>query len=262
MKLLLSHALAIVLIAASYSAAPTIEPVSTDLCKFAPSPDYLVRGSYLVSWDGSRRTFRWTLELLDRQSLVDNLPGPRPDFRLDADVPSEFSASPRDYAGSGWDQGHGAADRNHNRSQAERDATYTIANVMPQSPNLNRGTWARLESHVRDLARVPGTRRLWCVTAPAWLSDSSYFANGKLVSSLRVKLIGKSEVWVPSHCCKAICIERDDGTLTLAAWVLPNVEDAPADYDKFRVTTNAFERAVGIDAWHGIVNEDILESNR
>lgn len=237
----------------------TPAPVDADLCRYAPSGDYLARGDYLVAFDGSRRTFRWALEMLSRQSLTGTA-GPRPGFKADPDIPQEFAVADRDYDGALYDRGHGAPDADHLRTREYQVATYTLANVMPQNPNLNRGTWGRLEQYVRDVARAPGVRRVFVVTAPAWISDGSYQSNGVTVSTMRVKMIGRAEVWVPNFCAKSCLIEYDDGHFTALSYLVPNRDDAKAKFDEYRVSVNRIESVVGLNLWKGIPGEEALES--
>lgn len=235
--------------------ATQAEPVPDDLCRFAPTCDYMTRGSYLVSYDGSRRTARWTLELLTRDSLAGAADRSGLDFRADAEVPGEFAADPRDYDGSGWDKGHLARAGNHKQSADDMASTFTIANCMAQHPNMNRGCWKLLEDYVAALAKMEGVRRVWCVTAPAWISPAPSLANGSYVAFLRVRTIGRNAVWVPTHCCKSCLVEMDDGMLSCQAWIVPNVEIVQAKFQEYRATTNEVERAIGLDLWRELPDE-------
>lgn len=242
---------------------PPPAPVDAELCRFAPTPDYLVRGNFLTSYDGSRRVPRWTLEKLTRESLAGDTSRDDQAFYRDPDVPEEFASEVRDYSGSMFDRGHCAAAANHRANERMMEATFTLANVMPQNPNLNRRAWAALEQQVRDLATAEGVRCCWVLTAPAWLSDEPQFVNGAYVSFLRVRTIGKHGVWVPTHCAKALLIERDDGSYQMHAWLLKNGEFTDVRLEKHACTTNAIERACGLNLWADLPDEleERLESS-
>lgn len=67
-----------------------------------------------------------------------------PDERLAPSERSELS----DYARSGYDRGHIApsGDMFDPRSQ---DESFSLANMIPQEPSVNRGIWERIEAGVR-----------------------------------------------------------------------------------------------------------------
>lgn len=234
---------------------PVPLPVDADICRFAPTCDYLSRSNYLVSFDGSRRVPRWTLEKLTRESLAGDASRDQQTFYRDPETPDEFAPEPRDYAGSMFDRGHLAAAANHRASEEAMSATFTLANIMPQNPNLNRRAWAALEQHVRELATAEGVRCCWVVTAPAWLADDPQFVRGAYVSFLQIRTIGKHGVWVPTHCAKALLIEREDGTYQMRSWLMRNGETVDPRLEKHEVTANAIERACGINLWSDLPDE-------
>lgn len=235
---------------------PPIVPVDAELCRFAPTADYLTRGDYLVSFDGSRRVPRWTLELLTRDSLAGTASRDEQTFYRDPETPDEFCPEPKDYAGSMFDRGHLAAAANHRSSDEAMAATFTLANVMPQDANLNRRAWRSLEEHVRELASADGVRRCWVVSAPAWLpADDPQFTRGSYVAFVHVRLIGRRMVWVPTHCAKAVLIERHDGSYQMFAWLMRNGETVDPRLEKHAVTTNRIERACGLNLWADLPNE-------
>jgi DNA/RNA endonuclease G (NUC1) len=59
-------------------------------------------------------------------------------------------ASDNDYAGSGYDQGHLTPAKDHSHNITHLDLTFRWWNCFPQSPSLNRGSWKRLETVVRE----------------------------------------------------------------------------------------------------------------
>ena len=58
----------------------------------------------------------------------------------------------RDYTGSGYDRGHMAPNADFNDTYENALATFFIANIWPQTPNLNRVQWLRTENETRRLA--------------------------------------------------------------------------------------------------------------
>lgn len=56
----------------------------------------------------------------------------------------------KEYLHTGYDQGHLAPSGDFTWSQEVNDETFVLSNMVPQSPNLNRDAWRRLEAHVRN----------------------------------------------------------------------------------------------------------------
>ncbi|CAA6811538.1 MAG: DNA/RNA endonuclease G [uncultured Sulfurovum sp.] len=74
----------------------------------------------------------------------------RPSFHVEKNLLSKDRTSTTDYTNSGYDKGHMAPDAAFDWSQESLDAVYTLANVIPQAPQVNRNSWAKLEAYVRD----------------------------------------------------------------------------------------------------------------
>ena len=58
----------------------------------------------------------------------------------------------RDFTNSGYDRGHMAPNADFNDTNENALLTFFIANVWPQTPNVNRVTWLRTENETRRLA--------------------------------------------------------------------------------------------------------------
>jgi len=58
----------------------------------------------------------------------------------------------RDYTNSGYDRGHMAPNADFNDTYENALMTFFIANIWPQTPNVNRVEWLRTENKTRTLA--------------------------------------------------------------------------------------------------------------
>jgi len=76
----------------------------------------------------------------------------RPRFYEEELIPEEYRAEYSDYTNSGYDRGHMAPDASFDWSIESLEATYSLANIIPQVPEVNRYGWAKLEQYVRDQA--------------------------------------------------------------------------------------------------------------
>ena len=143
----------------------------------------LFGNAFVAQYDGRTRNPRWTLEVMDRESLMypDEIGDfgssaasrkKSPSFSEDEGVPKTFRAKLNDFRNSGFDRGHLAAAGNFVRKQEEKDATFTLANVSPQVGNgFNRDYWARFESFIRNWTREEKHRKakVFVVTGPLFL---------------------------------------------------------------------------------------------
>lgn len=80
----------------------------------------------------------------------------RPSFYVEKELLSKDRISTTDYTNSGYDKGHMAPDASFDWSEESLDAVYTLANIIPQAPQVNRRSWAKLERYVRDKAEELG----------------------------------------------------------------------------------------------------------
>ena len=111
----------------------------------------------------------------------------RPPFFTDKRVQKEFRTTSKDYTKSGYDRGHfGASDASHDWDLKHQKATYSMANIVPQTPFANRYKFIALEKHEREMAVKYG--RLENLTIAFWNN--------------RPKKIGKSQLHVPSAFAK------------------------------------------------------------
>jgi len=86
--------------------------------------------------------------------------GREPQFLVDASV--DGCAAPEDYRHTGFDRGHMAPAGDMKwHPQAMRESFY-MTNISPQSPDLNRGAWKKLEEKCRDRAVVDSALIIVC----------------------------------------------------------------------------------------------------
>lgn len=56
-----------------------------------------------------------------------------------------YATVPDDYTNTGFDRGHLANDASFDWSKESLNETYSMANIVPQYPNVNRKTWLAIE---------------------------------------------------------------------------------------------------------------------
>ena len=130
----------------------------------------------------------WSAEHPTLESLHAARTQPRVNlFHPEAALPPEDRAELEDYARSGYDRGHMTPSGDMPDAHAQ-EQSFSLANVVPQAPMLNRGVWERIESALRRRAEREG--ELYVVTGPVFEGADLQALHGRvLVPSATFKAI-------------------------------------------------------------------------
>ncbi len=103
--------------------------------------DYTLKGARSVSYslDASK------VNLLNIQE--------REDFYTEESIPQLYRSRYSDYTGSGYDRGHLASDASFDWSEEALKSVYSMANIVPQEPDVNRYSWIDTEKLERKKAK-------------------------------------------------------------------------------------------------------------
>lgn len=145
---------------------------------------------FAVLHSGISKTPLWSAEKLTAQRIKQAYSVERDDvFHEETRLPSSDRSELSDYSRSGFDRGHmsPAADMATVSGQNE---SFSLANMIPQSPALNRGLWAKMEGVARSLALQYGD--VFVVTGPAFTGSTIQRLHGR--------------VMVPTYVFKAVYI--------------------------------------------------------
>lgn len=145
-------------------------------------------------------------------------------FYESKDIPSYHRSRNGYYRKSGYDRGHMAAAANHS-SDEEMNHTFSLCNISPQHPVMNRIVWSRLENLTRKL--VAQERRAIVITGPLWMPNKilrgEYGHRDKFLYSHCGIGVPPSIVQVPTHFFKVVYTYSDDNEVqSFAAFVVPN----------------------------------------
>lgn len=196
----------------------------------------LKREGYYSGYDGRLKQSSWVCETISKESIEGSVKRDKFSFTEDRQLPACVRSILKDYSKSGFDRGHMAPAANHCNSQKSMRDTFLLSNMSPQIPNLNRGSWAKLEAYVRGLVYKHGTVEV--ISGPLFLPETR--KDGKKFVSYQV--VGDSNVAVPTHYFKIIRAKRFE-----EAYVMPNriVEGSPP-LDEFLSTVKKVEKLAGI----------------
>lgn len=185
----------------------------------------------------------WVAYLLSKQHS-DNLHNRRNNFRADPAVRSG-SASPSDYANSGYDRGHLAPAADFDFNQEALSESFLMSNISPQLPAFNRGSWKELEELVRS-----------------WASreDSLYIITGPILTD-GLKKIGGNRVSVPDYFYKII-LDARQAEVKMISFLMPNKKSSKALH-QWVVSVDSVEVLSGLDFFPQLPNilEDSLEGS-
>lgn len=178
------------------------------------------RNGYSFSYNEKYEQPNWVQYTITPEDLICEIKAKRKDnFKKDNSVSTE-SATLKDYKGSGYDRGHLKASADESCDQQQMDETFLMSNMSPQDPRFNRGTWKKLESHVRHIALTNDSVRV--------------ITGGDLSDSLDV--IGDNRVGIPKFYFKVLYIFNGVNSDTIG-YYLPNqkieynLEDYVLDVD-------------------------------
>jgi endonuclease G, mitochondrial len=99
-------------------------------------------------------------------------------FHPDDRLPASERAELADYARSGYDRGHIAPSGDMFDPQSQHES-FSLANMIPQEPSINRGIWERIESGVRRMVKSKG--ELFVVTGPLFQGGELQRIGGRVL---------------------------------------------------------------------------------
>lgn len=192
---------------------------------------------FAILHSGQSKTPLYVVERLNRAQLIDAKGEDRADkFYAEARLPSRDRAQLSDYKGSGYDRGHmaPAGDMPNPEAMAQ---SFSLANMVPQAPQLNRGVWAR---------KVEEATRHYVMRASA----DVYVFTGPVFTNVPIMTIGAGRVWVPSHLYKLV---YDPAARRAWAYWAENLDSADV---RKPISYAELVRRVGIDFLPGVTLVD------
>ena len=154
----------------------------------APKQRELCYEAFAILHSGETRTPVFVAERLNRQSILDADEKRSDKFFADARLPRAERSELSDYKGSGYARGH-MAPAGDMPTPAAMAQSFSLANMVPQSPKQNSGPWAKIEKDTRHYAlRAKGD--VYVITGPVFDANSS--------------TIGTNQVRVPSYLFKLV----------------------------------------------------------
>lgn len=212
----------------------------------ACSGTILSKEFYVICYENDRKIPEWVTYHLSAENLKGTA-SRKDDFRPDPALPKGQRAELSDYRNSGYDRGHMAPAADFKRSNIAMSETFLLSNMSPQTPNLNRRTWAELEDEVRSLANSHGN---------IWIFTGSLFLDSNEHPTVPTTFIGTDRVAVPTNFYKVILCQHSPDTYEMFAFVLPNqravLSGTPRDYI---VTVKNVQQLSGLDFFSALPDD-------
>lgn len=196
----------------------------------------MIKPQYALSYNRDTGIPNWVGWQLNSTWLGDT---PRQnDFRPDASLPSNwYRVRPKDYTNSGFDRGHLTSSEDRGRTEEDNSATFLMTNIMPQSPDNNRGPWVQLEKYCRDLVEQGKELYVWA----GGIGEGGTGEKGPLTT------LAEGKVTIPANTWKVILVLDDpedqvtETTRTIAV-IMPNTQGIRTrKWQEYRVSVDEVE---------------------
>jgi endonuclease G len=180
---------------------------------------------YALKHSGITRTPLYSAEYLTRERMLQGKGLKRQSkFFPDSNIPASERAELHHYARSGYDRGHVAPSADMFDLQSQQEC-FSLANMVPQNPENNRGPWEGIESAVRKLAKDRGN--IYVITGPIYQGETERIGGA---------------VMVPAKLYKAV---YDPDRQEAGAYLIDNAADAQPQ----KISVAELEKIVGIDVF-------------
>lgn len=186
---------------------------------------------------------RYIFELLTVDQLTlnsDRVPAKRSSSFFTTTLPNgKLCATNADYLKSGYDRGHMVPAGDFVWNKVLKDETFLYTNINPQSPALNRGIWANLESRIRNEVIKH--------------SENAYVVTGAIFNPTCLVKIGPDSLCVPISYFKIVYFESRK---VMYAFLFDNmVNSYEGNITNFQVSVDFIEQITGEDFFDLLDNE-------
>lgn len=160
-----------------------------------------------------------------------------PGFYPETDLPEQYQTRSKLYTNSGYDRGHLAPAADFKRDRKAMYDSFTMANVAPQWPSVNRGKWQQLEDSVRLYSKYV---------------DTLYVITGTIIQE-PIKKLQNTNITIPMYFYKAILGKSGRYYKVSCAWIVNNSMSKVSK----RITINELEKIVGRNLFYKKNNETV-----
>lgn len=186
--------------------------------------------SYDACYNYGLKATLWVAQKMSKSDLIK--PGHDRDgirFYEEQSIPKKYRATLADYRRSGFDRGHLASNASFDHNPRLQKETFSLVNITPQYPNMNRGIMRYTEKLTRKLAISNG---------------SAVVITGNVFDEINPKRIGPGRIAVPKYTYKILKFPNGKNV----AFLIPNIKEKQGKKpSKFRVDINEITKLTGFD---------------
>ncbi|MDD3875715.1 MAG: DNA/RNA non-specific endonuclease [Bacteroidales bacterium] len=221
--------------------------------------DYILeKEQYVLSYSAEKNQANWVAWTLDRNWIGEE---DRYDGRFisDTTLPTHFYRTTHDdYTNSGYDRGHIVRSKERTLNTRDNKATFLLTNVMPQTPDLNRGVWLRFEDYYLNRVIDEG-KRIFLIAGGIYNNNTT--------------LNNKGQIAIPDSCFKIALFTshynlNDNLSITdfqSIAVKMPNIEGIRrTPWQHYITTIDAIQNSTGYDFFMLLPDniENVIESDK
>ena len=107
---------------------------------------------FSICYDYKHKGARYVAYELDGALVNQGNIKKRERFYTEKTLPKKYRSHTKDYTNSGYDRGHLANDASFDYDEKVLRKTYSMANIVPQAPIVNRKLWIKAEEYERMIA--------------------------------------------------------------------------------------------------------------
>ncbi|MGA2298562.1 MAG: DNA/RNA non-specific endonuclease [FCB group bacterium] len=223
-------------------------------CDVDTTKDYIiVRTQYVLSYNYKRNVANWVAWELN-SDWFGSVKRYKGNFITDTSLPTNFyHVKHSDYTNSGYDRGHMVMSEERTATVEDNMSTFILTNVLPQTPDLNRGVWLNFENYCNSLA-LDSNKELF-IYAGGVFHTTTTIGNG---------------VSVPDSCWKIVVVlERGQSLKDISintpvyAVMMPNTVGVRKEkWAKYKTTVRRIEGSTGYDFLNAVSKtiQDVIEN--
>ncbi|MFT3693533.1 MAG: DNA/RNA non-specific endonuclease [Kofleriaceae bacterium] len=223
----------------------------------SPADDYLlIHDQFAESYNHDHNSANWVSYLTTPSDFgpAERYAGPfYPDTTLPADW---FHPDTDEYNRSGYDRGHMLRSEERTQTEDQNIQTFVISNVVPQTPDLNRGVWFDFEKYVQYKVQLYGKQmdayELSGPVLPAPCMTHLPRTANDGCNDLGATTDPTQRIPIPTHTWKVVVFVPTGEPLATAtdhqieAVLMPNIAGIENDsWSKYKTTVAAIEAATG-----------------
>lgn len=201
----------------------------------------MVNPQFALSYNRSRAIANWVIWTVTESDIGDA--ERQNDFRPDDRLPKGWARiATSDYNGSGFDRGHLCPSKDRSSNPETNSATFLMTNIAPQTGDMNRGVWERLESYSRDLVKQGNE---------LYIFAGAIGENGKI----------KNKITIPASYWKIIIVlpegvddfAKINAETRIIAVEMPNINGIKNDdWRKYRVPVRQIEQKTNLNLFSNL----------